>query len=242
MARDYSELWDNTAIGRLQREAAWRYFAPLVRSGDMILDLGCGTGEDALRLARHGVRVVGIDASAEMVRAARARGVDAWHCRIEDIGSMSAVFDGVVSNFGALNCVRDLDRVRQLLADITAPGGYLAICVMGRFCLWETVWYGVRGDFRRARRRWKGSADASVGVRVFYPTVKEMESAFRPEFSLVNAAGIGVLVPPSFVGCLPGWLLRWFDGIDRSIAGWPLFSAMADHRVLVFRRTTARGE
>jgi SAM-dependent methyltransferase len=47
-------------------------FAP----GDRVLELGCGTGEDAVRLGHHGVRVLATDASPAMVAAAR-RKVDA---------------------------------------------------------------------------------------------------------------------------------------------------------------------
>ena len=263
IARDYSNLWDGTDTGRLQREAVWRFFEPLFRAGDTILDLGCGNGEDALRFARRGVRVVGIDESSEMVRIARARGVDAYQCRIEDVGqamlpadrlsSRSSrlkggcgqdwpprktdetsgsrtsadflsrahkqavvsgaeaplTFDGAVSDFGALNCVADLATLREPLARMIAPGGYLAICVMGRLCLWETVWYLFRGDFRKAVRRWKGSAESSLGIQVYYPTVREIARAFAPGFTLTQAAGIGT---------------------------WPAFIAISDHRVLIFRR------
>jgi ubiquinone/menaquinone biosynthesis C-methylase UbiE len=209
IARDYNNLWDGSGTGRLQREAVWRFFEPLFRAGDTILDLGCGTGEDALRFARRGVKVVGIDESSEMVRIARERGVDACVCRIEDMGSLSMTFDGAVSDFGALNCVADLAGLREPLERLIAPGGYLAICVMGRFCLWETVRYLFRGDIRKAVRRWKGSAPSSLGMQVFYPTVKEIARAFSPGFALTHAAGIG---------------------------GWPPLMAIADHRILIFRR------
>jgi SAM-dependent methyltransferase len=236
IASDYRSLWDNTDVGRLQRNAVWRYIVPEFRPGCKVLDLGCGTGEDALRFARSGVSVVGIDASAEMVRIARQRGVDARVCRLEHVGSVEERFDGAVSDFGALNCVADLGALCEPLAKAIAPGGSMVICVMGRFCLTETVWYLLHGDIRKAVRRWKGSAQSSLGVKVFYPTVKEIAVAFSPSFRLVSTAGVGVLVPPSYIRILPSAVLRVFDRIDRYLAVWPPFRALADHRVLVFRR------
>jgi SAM-dependent methyltransferase len=236
IAHDYGRLWDDTDVGRLQRDAVWRYLTPLFHSGDTVLDLGCGTGDDALRFARSGVNVAGIDASSEMVRIARERGVNARLGRIEDIGSLQGVFDGVVSDFGALNCVADLPALREPLGQIVAPSGHLVVCVMGRLCLLETIWYLLRGDLRKAARRWKGSADSSLGCKVFYPTVGEIARAFSPAFELVKTAGIGVLVPPSFIGAFSREMLRRFDRIDRRIAGWPLFASIADHRILVFRK------
>lgn len=50
---------------------------PRLAAGDTVLDLACGDGGLAAPLARHGVRYRGVDATPEMVEAARRRGVDA---------------------------------------------------------------------------------------------------------------------------------------------------------------------
>ena len=236
VAPAYRDLWTGTEIGRLQREAFWRYAFPLFRTDENILDLGCGTGEDALRFARSGIRVAGIDVSPEMVRIARERGVNARLLRIEDIRCLQPGFDGAISDFGALNCVKRLSDLREPLATLIRPGGYLAICVMGRFCLWETALNSVRGQFGKAIRRWKGTAFSSSGLAVFYPAVREIECALSPAFCLTGWAGIGVCVPPSYVRGLSGSRLRQLDRINRRIAALPFFRALADHRFLAFRR------
>src|SRR5437867_8991299 len=144
LASRYDELWTQSAVGRLQRLAVWRRLDRLFRPGDSLLDLGCGTGEDALHFMRSGMRVRAIDASAEMVRIARSRGVDAVRLPIEELERLTGSFDGVLSDFGALNCVARLDAIRRPLARLIRPGGSLAICVLGRCCLWETAWYLLR--------------------------------------------------------------------------------------------------
>jgi len=236
IARNYRDLWDNTNVGRLQRDAVWRYVSRYCHAGDTILDLGCGAGDDALRFALEGVNVVGIDESSAMVRIARMRGVDARVCSIQDAGSLRTGFDGAISNFGALNCVADLSVLREPLSQLIAPSGYLVLCVMARFCLWETLWYLLHGDLGKAARRWRGSAQSSLGLKVHYPGAKAIVRAFAPAFTLLETAGIGILVPPSFVHGLSAELLRGLDRIDRRIASWPLFAAIGDHRILVFRR------
>lgn len=67
VASRYDELWTNTDVGRLQREAVWRHVDPLFRQGARIIDLGCGTGTDARHFARAGIHVSAFDASPEMV-------------------------------------------------------------------------------------------------------------------------------------------------------------------------------
>jgi ubiquinone/menaquinone biosynthesis C-methylase UbiE len=236
LASRYDQLWTRSTIGHLQREAVWRHIGDLLKSGQRALDLGCGTGEDALRLKQRGLRVRAIDASPEMVRIARDRGVDAGVLPIERSGDLNQTFDVVLSNFGALNCVEDLASLREPLARLIAPGGYLLICVIGRCCLWETVWSLSRAQPAKAFRRWRSSVMSSLGIRVFYPSRKYLEAAFHPRFTLLSWRGIGLSVPPSYVTGLSDDRLARLDRFDRRVAHWPILRAVSDHRLFVFIR------
>ena len=237
VAPRYDELWTNTDVGRLQREAVWRHIDPLFRAGSSIIDLGCGTGVDAVHLSEAGVHVLAFDASLGMVQASRARGVNANVLAIEELQSLAGNYDGAISNFGALNCVFDLGTLRRPLARLIRPGGHLAICVIGRFCLWETIHFVSRGQIRKACRRWGGISDSvSLGLPVSYPSVREVRRALAPDFSLIRTAGIGVCVPPSYVSSLTPKLLLRCDAIDRRIAHRRFFRTLSDHRLLVFVR------
>jgi ubiquinone/menaquinone biosynthesis C-methylase UbiE len=218
----------------LQREAVWRHLDPLIQPGGTLLDLGCGTGEDALHFMSAGMRVNAFDASSEMVRIARGRGVDATQLSIEEIGSLQGSFDGVISNFGALNCIEKLEGLRIPLAKLIRPGGHLAICVMGRFCFWEIVWYLSHAQPRKAFRRWaQNGVVSSLGMRVYYPSVRQIRRAFHPDFKLSGWHGIGISIPPSYVTGLSNRTLTRLGRLDERLA--PL-RALADHRLLVFRR------
>jgi ubiquinone/menaquinone biosynthesis C-methylase UbiE len=239
IASQYDRLWTRSAVGQLQREAVWRHIGVLFQPGQTVLDLGCGTGEDALRLMRAGMRVRAIDASGEMVRIARDRGVDAEFLPIEGCGLLEESFDAVLSNFGALNCVEDLDSLHEPLARLVRPGGYMAICVMGRFCAWETAWALLRGQPAKAFRRWRKSAMSSLGMRVFYSSRKGLEAAFRPSFTLVNWRGVALCVPPSYVDGLSAGTLGKLDALDRRLAHRAWLRGLADHRLFVFVRNSS---
>ncbi len=76
-------------------EAVFEMLSPL--PGERILDLGCGDGRLTGRLAAAGAHVVGVDASPEMVEAARKRGLDA-HVMAAEALTFDAEFDAVFSN------------------------------------------------------------------------------------------------------------------------------------------------
>jgi SAM-dependent methyltransferase len=251
VAARYDAVWTSTAIGRAQRGQVWRQVDELFGAGDSMLDVGCGTGEDAAHFAARGVTVHATDASAAMVReAARRGGFSTAVMRAEEIAETPASgragetacartatpYDGVLANFGALNCVEDLAAVAGGLATVVRPGGHAAIGVIGRFCLWETLYYGARLEWRKALRRVRHRSQmSSMGVRVHYRTVAELRAAFAPQFGCERWVGIGLLVPPSYVG-LPDWLVDWCAGLDRILAGLPVLRGLADHRLLILVR------
>jgi ubiquinone/menaquinone biosynthesis C-methylase UbiE len=236
LAATYDQQWTHAPAGRLQRQAVWRQLDRLVNPADKLLDLGCGTGEDATHFASLGASVLAVDSSMEMVAKARAKGANAHCLRVEEITSLSGTYDLVLSNFGVLNCVRDLASLRRPLARMIRLKGFLAICFMGRFCLWESVYFATQIQFRKAARRWPGAATASIGLRVHYPSVRQVREALAPDFELITDVGIGVAVPPSFVPELSVSLLSYLGRIDQAtgIARWG--RSVADHRLLVFRR------
>jgi cyclopropane fatty-acyl-phospholipid synthase-like methyltransferase len=57
IAATYDAQWTDTPVGRAQRDQVWRKADRLFRAGDAILDIGCGTREDAAHFAARDVRV-----------------------------------------------------------------------------------------------------------------------------------------------------------------------------------------
>ena len=97
------------------------------RTGERILDLGCGDGALTERILAAGAEVVGVDASDDMIVAARARGLDA---HVVDAHALpyDAAFDAVFSN-AALHWMTDHDAVTAGVRRALKPGGrYVAEC------------------------------------------------------------------------------------------------------------------
>lgn len=252
IAAEYDAVFTNSVIGRAQRDAVWQVIDRVFLPGQHILEINCGTGADAVHLAGRGVRVHACDASAGMVDVARARvrqagfDVDVELRAIEQLGGLGGPYDGVLSNFGGLNCVEDANRLVCDLERLVRVGGSVLLCYMGPFCAWETLNYLVRGEARKAVRRWKRkNVPARVGQGAFlihYPTVSDLRFAFAPEFRLREWQGIGVLVPPSYLepfATAHPRAMAWASRFDQRTRSWPLLRSVADHVLLRFERTGA---
>ncbi len=246
IAPRYDALWDHSVTGRLQRDALWSEIGGLFRAGDRVLDLGCGTGTDAVRLAACGVRVHACDISPAMVAAARRRArlaglSESITCAVRDAAApvREAPYDGAISNFGVVNCIADLSAFARAAALSIRPGGHVAICTMGPFCPWEVAWHLLHGRARTAFRRFRGPAASSMGFPVYYHSPRAIRAAFAESFRVLREAGIGILVPPSCgeqaARGAPG-LFRLLFPLERAIARWPLARSLADHRLFIFRR------
>ncbi len=72
-AAGYDASFTDTRLGRMLRERVWAVLARYFRAGDHVLELACGTGEDAVWLAQQGVRVTATDGSPEMLQVARRK-------------------------------------------------------------------------------------------------------------------------------------------------------------------------
>jgi len=102
--------------------------------GERILDLGCGDGALTERLVAAGANVVGVDSSADMVRAAKDRGLDA---RVVDGYTLEfdSEFDAVFSNAAMHWMKRDPDAVVAGVYRALKPGGRFVAEMGGHGCV-----------------------------------------------------------------------------------------------------------
>jgi SAM-dependent methyltransferase len=114
------------------------YLEEARRAGGAVLELGCGTGRLTLPLAREGFEVVGLDASAPMLAAARRKAAREGLAPILLPGDMRDFdlgrrFALVIIPCNALAHLTETEEVLSCLSAIRrhlAPGGTLAFDVM----------------------------------------------------------------------------------------------------------------
>lgn len=99
------------------------FIAALPRGGTA-LDLGCGPGHAAARMAQAGLQITALDPVPEMVAMAEAHaGVVAHVASFDDIAGTD-LYDGIWANFSLLHAPRgDMPRHLVALAQALKPGG-----------------------------------------------------------------------------------------------------------------------
>jgi SAM-dependent methyltransferase len=247
LAADYDVRFTTTPLGALLRQAVRRRLDARFAPGGRVLELACGTGEDAVHLGRRGVRVLATDASPRMVEQARAKiaaaglegTVEMRQLAIEDLSALSGPFDGAFSNFGGFNCVADLSGAARSLADALRPGAPVLLCVMGPLVPWEWAGFPLRGRFRDAFRRLRRDGVAWRGITVRYPSIGTLRRAFAPAFRPLRVSAVGALLPPteweSWTERHPrllAALARW----ERRLETVPPLPWLADHYLLELER------
>jgi SAM-dependent methyltransferase len=250
LAERYDADFTNTAVGIALRRIVWARLETLFQPSQRILELGCGTGEDAVRLALAGIDVVATDASPAMLAVAREKArragclarIDFQCIPAETVGRAlrGRRFDGVFSNFGALNCVRDLTPLSVDLSHLLAVNGALVWVLMGKRVPWEWLWYLVRADWRRAFRRYRPRGVEWRGLTIHYPMPAQVAALLTPRFAVTRVSPLGIALPPSYAA-------DWFNRSPRVVAALTRLEELAqrstalaswsDHYVLEARRS-----
>lgn len=259
VAVDYDGPRGNNELIQRMRLTLWDTVLHELEPGSRLIDLGCGTGLDAMQFARFGYQVLATDWSPRMVERTRERVRDAGlescvrtaHIGIHQLDSLGRPydapadepFDGMYSNFGPLNCVPDLPAVAAECARLLRPGGVLVFSVIGRICPWEVAHYVRRGRFRRAVvRAARGVTPVSMNRHTIwtrYYSPREFYRAFAGGFTLERYRALSLLMPPPYLVEHYRKRPSWYERLGRLDDRWgalPLLRDMGDHFLIVMHR------
>ena len=170
------------------------------KTGERILDLGCGEGSLTERIAAAGAAVVGVDTSEEMVADARARGLDA---RLIDMQRLpfDREFDAVFSN-AALHWVRDHDAMLAGVHRALKPGGRF-VAEFGGHGNIAAIQIAIRSVL--AQHRWE------TNIRRVYATPEEYSARLHAHGFIVQAIDLIPRPTP-----LPTGIRGWLQTFERA--------------------------
>lgn len=219
------------------RHLLWDRFASFFSAGDCVLDAACGTGLDTFFLAERGVRTTGFDVSGRMIealmRASRRRGLAdrvqaAVHDACRPLPWASGSFDGVISSFGGLNTVSDLEAFSSESSRVLKPGGVMLVHMLSPGGLWSRLRLlaGLRvsaARTRKSRRSFEKSIAGRAIVHDVRPSKDVYRASFQRHFRLRRAYGLGFLWPQHFGRRIPGGLADRMGRIEGRAGAWRPF-------------------
>ncbi len=249
----YDEMIAHNDIECYIRNASCNTLLSLFGNGDSVLEVGCGTGQESIRLLGKGIRLHVIDISSGMIDVLK-RKADEQNVagllstsigRASDLPSLVGghdLFDGVFSTFGAINSEPDIEMFINGVDRVLRPGGHFVAGVWNRFCLFEILLYGATFRWRRLSGRLRGlskKGDSRFFIDTMSYSVGDFKHLLGNRFTTLWVQGLSVIAPPpDFANKLKklnlplGLLLR----ADKRLGELALFRLLGDFSLIVARK------
>ena len=238
------------------RRRSLQVLRSLVEPDDLLLEVGCGTGAEALEVADWVSGVVATDVSprmTELVRAkAKAKGLigkispltvsAAEIARVrESIGSRRIRVS--YSFNGALNCEPRLDSFVSQLYSLLEPEGYFVCSVRNTTCATEMISHGLALQFSKATPRRFQPIMVSVGgvdIPSTYFSPSAFVSHFEPYFASVETMALPAFLPPAYLSDYYLRVRRFASLLERLeplLSRHAPFNRLGDQTLFVFRKS-----
>jgi ubiquinone/menaquinone biosynthesis C-methylase UbiE len=225
------------------RDELRRHYLAVFRPGDRVLDVGCGTGTEAVFMAANGMRVTAMDVAPEMIAETRRKtgtwglegAIETVVADLRDLDTWPAdSFDGILSTYAALNMVNSLAGFSASAARLLRRGGRMVLHLSNRFSVYEWLGLILHCRLREARRlRWEGERHFTMrGLPMVIYVSSPAETYtwfFEPRFELASQYALGVIRPHADPRWAPRHLLSALGRAERSVrsrrplVGWGRF-------------------
>jgi ubiquinone/menaquinone biosynthesis C-methylase UbiE len=208
----FDQLYGSDATIQYKRQRVREHILDYLRPGSSMLELNCGSGEDAVFFAQKGFSVHATDISTGMLDVMKekikgsplSQKINIEQCSFTELGSLQnrGPYDHVYSNFGGLNCTDELDTVLHSIDPLLKPSGVATLVIISKFCLWETLLV-FKGKFKTAFRRFFSKNGRTAHVeggffKCWYYSPAYVKKHLK-EFDVLNVEGLCAIVPPSYI-------------------------------------------
>ena len=209
----FDRLYGSNSIIAYKRKRVREHILKFAKPCSYMLELNCGTGEDALFFAQKGFSIHATDISEDMLSMLNqklkssdfGKNISSEHCSFRELESLSnkGPFDVIYSNFGGLNCTGELDKVLYKLKPLVKPGGVITLVIISNFCLWETLLL-FKGKFKTAFRRLFSKHGRKAHIegqrfKCWYYSPSFIKNILKKDFTLLDIEGLCTIVPPSYI-------------------------------------------
>ena len=259
IAAEYDKNFSESLIGKEQRQLSRHWLERFLQGKKQlhILEINCGTGDDALWLASLGHSVIATDQSTAMIHEAEKKlsgstqnNIEFICCGFENLGNEfeGRQFDLIFSNFSGLNCVSPgiMVGLSKQLFCLLKDNGHFAAVVFGKYTWWESFFFLLKARPGKAFRRWSNNGvrvrlSENIYQTVYYYSVRQLTKMLSP-LKLLEKKPIGLFIPPSYLEQAMKKRPNLFHSLtkmEKKLNGPGASSSFADHVYLLFKKEQA---
>jgi len=247
----YDQIFTYSKIGKTQREIVWKHLLSLISAKNIqsVLEINCGTGEDALFLNKKGIAVFPTDISSKMIEETNiklAKNGFETNSSVVDLRKLNSKiidkkFDLIFSNFGGLNCVNEpeiklfFENSSQLFK---SKKNYLLV-FMGKYCLIEKLYFLFKLKFSQMNRRsFKETINAKLkydSVETTFYSINQLKKSLPNDLKIVSNYPIGFFIPPSYLESFfmrRNLILNLLKKMESLIQNFSFLSNFSDHFIV----------
>ena len=245
----FDEYEKQNEILKRMREVVRGHLLRHLKKGEQILELNAGTGIDAVYLAEKGFNIHAIDISEGMMSKleSKVKSSALQHKITFELISFTELnnlkiksFDYIFSNFGGLNCVKNLSEVTKHFNQILKQGGKITLVIMPPVCLWEIA-LALKGKYKSAFRRFNNNGTLAnieeIKFYTYYHSFKKLRQALGRNFKLIELQGLAAISPPPYAENFPKQhplLYEILCRVENLLSHIFPFNRCADHYIATF--------
>ena len=250
----FDELYSANEIIQYKRERVRKHVQKFLTRNSNILELNCGTGEDATWFAKNGYTVHATDISSGMLNVLQQKiktsdiesKVSFELCSFTELNKLhnKGPYDLIFSNFAGLNCTNELDKVLHSFSPLLKKNGIVTLVLLPKFCFWEFLLL-FKGKFKTAFRRFFSSNGRKAHIegeyfKCWYYNPSFVIRHLKKGFELLSLEGLCTLVPPSYIDSFAEKYPRTFQLLklkeDKWKHKWP-WRSIGDYYIISLRKT-----
>ncbi len=254
-----SEEYDYTIrhnyINTWIRKRSIRELVNLTKQSDVLLEVGCGTGTEAIQISKHVAGIVATDLSPRMLQILRRkvsakkrdRKIVGIRLRASEISEAADYLPNskvrIAYSFnGALNCEPEIRRVPEQLSKIIDDHGYFVCSIRNTLCLPEILSHSLVFQFNKMTARKEQPIMVSVGgidIPSYYYSPRTFAQFFRAYFRVRKIVGLPAFLPPAYLSdyfVRTGRFGSYLEKLELVLANRFPFNKLGDQTLFVFQK------
>jgi ubiquinone/menaquinone biosynthesis C-methylase UbiE len=254
-AEEYDFTISNNYINTWIRKKTIKELLKYVSPEHRLLEIGCGTGQEAVEISRYVKTIIATDVSKKMIELlslkVRAKKLESKIIPVRlaasEIDKISEMFpdikiNGCYSFNGPLNCEPKIRTFVKHLWKILEPPGYFVCSIRNTICATEEISHIFSLQLDKLSPRKHQPIMVSVGgmdIPAFYYTPSIFVNIFKPYFKVEKIIGLPTFLPPAYLNDYYVRLRQYtslLEKIDDLLSPHFPFNRFGDQNLFVFKK------